>query len=284
MNGILNVYKPSEISSAATVGKVRRALGYRHVGHMGTLDPIGEGVLLVGVGKGARLFDYYLGKSKTYEAAFRFGITSDTLDITGNVTEKTDNIPNERTIKDALNKFIGVQEQLPPAYSAKSVGGVRAYELARKGLAPELKPAVITVNRFDMIKTVGENEYLFRIDCSAGTYIRSLCRDLAESLGSLALMTSIKRTRCGTFFVENSVKIENITPDIVLSLDDALSEMPRFDAPDEAYKTIINGVPYKTELAPEGDFTLYCRNELIGIARVQSSCIKIKTYLKGDLK
>lgn len=88
MNGIINAYKPSGISSAAAVGKIRHALGYRHVGHMGTLDPIGEGVLLVGIGKGARLFDYYLGKSKTYEATFKFGISSDTLDIAGNITDQ----------------------------------------------------------------------------------------------------------------------------------------------------------------------------------------------------
>ena len=284
MNGILNVYKPSGISSAAAVGRVRRALGYRHVGHMGTLDPIGEGVLLVGVGKGARLFNYYLGKSKTYEATFRFGEISDTLDVTGRITGTTNNVPAVYEIQSALEKFIGSLNQLPPQYSAKSVGGVRAYELARKGLIADLRPSAVTVNEFSLLKKTGDNEYLFRIDCSAGTYIRSLCRDLAESLDSLALMTSIKRTRCGTFYAENSVKINNITPDIVISLDEALVDMPRFDAPDAAYGKIVNGVPYETNASFDGDFTLYCRNELIGVAHLCGQAIRIKTYLKGELK
>ena len=284
MNGIINAYKPSGISSAAAVGKIRHALGYRHVGHMGTLDPIGEGVLLVGIGKGARLFDYYLGKSKTYEATFKFGISSDTLDIAGNITDSTNSIPDASSISAALNSLVGKQEQLPPLYSAKSVGGVRAYELARKGIAVELKSSVITVNSFELLKEIGENEYLFRIDCSAGTYIRSLCRDLAEKLGSLAVMTSIKRTRCGKFFAENSIKLGDITPDIVVPLETALSDIERYDAPESAYKKSVNGVPYPADDAPKGEFALYCRNELIGLATVVDGAVKIKTYLKGDLK
>ncbi len=284
MNGIINAYKPSGISSAAAVGKIKHALGYGHIGHMGTLDPIGEGVLLVGVGKGARLFDHYLKKSKTYEASFAFGTCTDTLDITGKITGTTGNIPAQSDIALALKRFIGTQEQLPPAYSAKSVGGVRAYELARKGITAELKPSVITVGAFDLLRKTGENEYMFRIDCSAGTYIRSLCRDLAAGLGSLAVMTSIKRTRCGAFFAENSIKIEDITPDIVIPLNVALSDMPRYDAPDAAYKKIVNGVPYEADDAPDGEFTLYCRGELIGIGVKSDRGIKTKTFLKGDLK
>ena len=131
MTGIVNINKPSGISSSQAVGKVRRALGERRIGHMGTLDPMGEGVLLMGVGKCTRLFDLFLGKSKTYEASFKFGLTTDTLDITGRILDETSDIPTMSDIEARLSSFIGRQMQVPPQYSAKSIGGRRAYDLAR---------------------------------------------------------------------------------------------------------------------------------------------------------
>ena len=280
MSGVLNVYKPPGISSAYVVGKVKRILNTRAVGHMGTLDPMGEGVLLMGVGKGTRLFDYYLSKSKTYEASFKFGIMTDTIDATGTETSRTENIPTEEEIEAVLPSLLGECDQIPPLYSAKSVGGVRAYKLARAGQTVELKPARVTINSIEKIEKIGENEYMFRIDCSSGTYIRSICRDLAEKLGSLAIMTSIKRTRCGNFFVDKSVELEKLSEADVTPLEEALLALPRYDADDAYYKKVINGVPLEVVDAPAGRFTLYCKNELIGIAENSERGIRIKTYLK----
>ncbi|MBQ7227891.1 MAG: tRNA pseudouridine(55) synthase TruB [Clostridia bacterium] len=280
MSGVLNVYKPPGISSAYVVGKVKRILNTRAVGHMGTLDPMGEGVLLMGVGKGTRLFDYYLSKSKTYEASFKFGIMTDTIDATGTDTSRTENIPTEEEIEAVLPSLLGECDQIPPLYSAKSVGGVRAYKLARAGQTVELKPARVTINSIEKIEKIGENEYMFRIDCSSGTYIRSICRDLAEKLGSLAIMTSIKRTRCGNFFVDKSVELEKLSEADVTPLEEALLALPRYDADDAYYKKVINGVPLEVVDAPAGRFTLYCKNELIGIAENSERGIRIKTYLK----
>ena len=280
MSGVLNVYKPPGISSAYVVGKVKRILNTRAVGHMGTLDPMGEGVLLMGVGKGTRLFDYYLSKSKTYEASFKFGIMTDTIDATGTETSRTENIPTEEEIEAVLPSLLGECDQIPPLYSAKSVGGVRAYKLARAGQTVELKPARVTINSIEKIEKIGEDEYMFRIDCSSGTYIRSICRDLAEKLGSLAIMTSIKRTRCGNFFVDKSVELEKLSEADVTPLEEALLALPRYDAGDAYYKKVINGVPLEVVDAPAGRFTLYCKNELIGIAENSERGIRIKTYLK----
>ena len=282
ISGIVNIYKPSGISSSAAVGKVRRALGERKVGHMGTLDPMGEGVLLMGVGKCTRLFDYFLGKSKTYEAAFRFGLNTDTLDITGKVTAETGAVPSVSDITNALGSFVGRQMQIPPQYSAKSIGGRRAYDLARKGITAELAAAEIEVYSFKLIRETGDNEYLFSIDCSAGTYIRSLGRDLAESLGSLATMTSIKRTRCGQYRVEDSVLPDSVTVADVISPSSALSGMRHLEMPQIYYRKLTNGVPVPFDEAPDGKFALYCGGELLGIASRGCSGVKIDTYLKED--
>lgn len=282
MNGILNVNKPSGMSSASAVGKVKHLLGTRTVGHMGTLDPIGEGVLLMGVGKGARLFDYYLGKSKTYEAAFKFGYDTDTLDITGRETARTEVIPNRVVIESALPFLVGECDQMPPAYSAKSIGGVRAYKLARAGQTPELATSRVTINSLELISEIGENEYLFRIDCSSGTYVRSICRDLAERCGSLAVMTSIKRTRCGKYTVDDAVDLEKVTMSDIIPVENALSDMEKYIVPDDLYKKVVNGVPVVCDDAPGGKFVLICRGELIGIAKRTKDGLRIKTYLKED--
>lgn len=282
INGIVNINKPSGISSSLAVSKVRRALGERKIGHMGTLDPMGEGVLLMGVGKCTRLFDYFLGKTKTYEAAFRFGFSTDTLDITGKTIAQTIDIPTMTDIVQRIPEFIGVQMQMPPQYSAKSVGGQRAYDLARKGVTVELKASQIEVKSFDLLKKTDENEYLFRIDCSSGTYIRSLCRDLATALGSLATMTSIKRTRCGNFFIEDSVSPEAVTASDVKSPKEALAGMTEFEAPEAFYGKLTNGVPVMIDNAPTGKFVLYCAGELLGIAGLEDRGVKIITYLKED--
>lgn len=284
ISGIVNINKVSGMSSSAAVSRVKHQLHTRAVGHMGTLDPIGEGVLLMGVGKGTRLFDYFLGKSKTYEAKFRFGLSADTLDITGTVDKTTDIIPSEKDIINALPSLIGTYEQLPPIYSAKSVGGVRAYKLARQGEIPELKKALITINSLELLKQTGEDEWLFRIDCSSGTYIRSLCRDLAEKCGSLAIMTAIKRTRCGDYFIEDAVNTDDLKESDIIPLDKALSALPRIDADDKYYKNISNGLPIKMDELPSTPFVLYCKNELFGIATDTESGVRIKTYLRENDK
>lgn len=282
MNGIANVYKLAGISSSKAVSVVRRALGERRVGHMGTLDPMGEGVLLMGVGKCTRLFDRFLTKTKTYEASFKFGYETDTLDSTGKITAETSEIPTMSDIIGGLSSFLGSQEQYPPAYSAKSVGGVRSYALARKGIIAELAPSVVTINELRLVRETGENEYMFEVDCSSGTYIRSLCRDIAHSLGSLATMTYIKRTRCGNFFADDAILPENMTPSDVIPAERVLSELPRVDAPSALYRKISDGVPVRIEGAPSGEFALYCDGELFGIAADETGGVKICVYLKED--
>lgn len=282
LNGVINIDKPRGISSSLAVSRVRRALGVRKAGHMGTLDPMGEGVLVMGVGKCTRLFDYFLTKSKTYEASFKFGMTTDTLDITGAVTGETAHIPTMSDIISALPRFTGKISQLPPQYSAKSVGGRRAYELARKGIAAELRPSEVTVYSFLPIGEIGENEYMFSVECSSGTYIRSLCRDLAESLGSLAVMTSLRRTRCGAFTIDDAVSPDEARAENVIPPEKALAGLPFVEAPSEQFKRLSCGVPIDLPGVPDGPFALGCAGVFFGIASRGERGVRVTVNLRED--
>lgn len=287
MNGIINVSKHAGCTSQHIVSRIKRVLHTRSVGHMGTLDPQGEGVLLVGVGKATRLFDIMLSKDKIYEASFKFGYETDTLDKDGVITDETGCIPTLQEIIDKLGYLTGKIEQLPPKYSAKNVNGVRAYTLARQGVEFELSPSSVEVFSFEYIKTLAQNEYMFRIHCSSGTYIRSLCRDLAYSLNSLATMTSIKRTKCGNFLIDDALtidKIEEIAEKAVIPVEKALEFLPSVHFSDDYYKNISCGVSFDCDQEINQPFKVYCKNEFFGIGEVNSARqFKLKTYLKDDI-
>ena len=283
MRGLLNLYKPRGCTSSDMVVACKRILGTRAVGHMGTLDPDGEGVLLVGVGKATRLFDYYLGKDKEYEAEFAFGYQTDTLDGSGTTVLTSPKIPQAYEIADACKAFWGKQQQMPPAYSAKSVNGVRAYKLARQGIEVALIPKEIEIYDFCLVRQTAPNTYLMHIHCSAGTYIRSLCRDLATALGSCATMVSIKRVRCGEFLIKDSVTLEELAEkkeNALRSIEDALAALPRVDIPKERYSALCNGIKQPADGAIDGLFTVYCNGELFGLGTIQEGKIQIKTYLR----
>ncbi len=281
MKGVLNLYKPRGITSSAAVVSVRKILGVKAIGHMGTLDPAGEGVLLLGVGKATRLFDHFLHKDKVYTAEFCFGYVTDTLDGDGTVTQTTDVIPDRAALTAILPQFIGKQQQIPPQYSAKSVHGVRAYALAREGKTVALPPCEVEIYSLECTEQTGEYTYRMQIHCSSGTYIRSLCRDIAAALGSLATMVSIKRLRCGPFTAENSVTLDRLAQEkenALVPLCEALNDLPVVRLSDELFAPLCNGIKIPCE--QKGEFLLYCRGELFGIARAEKRILKIKTYLR----
>ena len=281
VRGVVNLYKPKGVTSHYCVNAVRRALGTRAVGHMGTLDPQGEGVLLIGVGKCTRLFDYYLGKDKVYEAEFTFGYETDTLDGDGAVVRSGGTVPDAEQIAAALPALTGRVEQVPPLYSAKSVNGVRAYDLARRGQTFELEPKSVEIFSIELL-SYAPPRLSVRVHCSAGTYIRSICRDLAYALDTLATMTAIRRTRCGPFTVDDSVTMEQLDKRkeaALTSAQTALSDTTRYDAPDAFYQKLLNGV--KTDVgAPPGICVLYCRDELFGLAETVEGVTRVKTNLR----
>lgn len=282
MKGVLNINKPSGWTSQDVVSKVRGILSIRAIGHMGTLDPQGTGVLVLGVGKATRLFSCFLDKDKVYDAEFKFGYETDTLDKDGKIIKETNIIPSFSEAITASKSQIGKLEQIPPMYSAKSVNGERAYKIALRGGTVELKASQVEVYDIIPLNETEKNTYKFRIHCSSGTYIRSICRDLAYSLNSLATMVSINRVRCGDFKIEDSVTLEQLAvlkEKALIPLDDVLKNFERVDLDTALYTSLING--RKIEMSEKnGLFTVYCNNELFGIGKTAGGFLKIDTYLK----
>jgi tRNA pseudouridine55 synthase len=211
MDGLLNVNKPSGMSSRRVVDIVVRRAGTKRVGHAGTLDPLASGVLVICLGWTTRLVPFLQEQRKTYRARFRLGRTSDTDDATGTVTEVADaSRPTRIQVETALRSFVGGIMQVPPQFSAVHVGGRRAHQLARRGKPVPLEPRPVEVHRIRLIG-YGFPDVEVEIDCGSGTYVRSLARDLGNTLGCGGLMSALVRERIGDFSIATAVTIEDIT-------------------------------------------------------------------------
>ena len=282
MIGLISLNKPSGMSSSTAVVKIKKLAHMSRVGHMGTLDPLASGVLIIGVGKATRLFDYYLGKTKTYIATFKFGISTDTLDSEGQVLTQGLYVPKKEEILSILDKLTGEISQYPPQFSAKSVNGVRAYKLARQGIEVDLKPKTVNIKYIKLLEQVSPDEYTFEIDCSSGTYIRSIARDMGKLLNTEAIMTALVRTRCGVFTLDNSVNLDSLTEDnisqYITSLNDALSAMTTYNITDNQKEKLVNGVAVWVNLT-DGQYCLVYENVVVGIGEVVSNNLKIKNFL-----
>ena len=281
MRGFLNLNKPSGITSAQAVAIVKRKLNLKNekVGHTGTLDPMASGVLPIAIGRATRLFDFMLSKQKTYIAEFTFGYETNTLDSEGEVCFQNGKIPDEASVINALQDFCGEIEQVPPVFSAKSVNGVRAYNLARNNKSVNLTPCKVVIHEFTFLSKI-DNTFKFKITCGSGTYIRSLCRDLAHKLGTFATMTSLVRTKTGVFEIENAVDLDNISIEQVLSCEYVLANLPSFNVTEDEQKILLDGKPLQKSELSVGEYRIYC-GELIGIANVDKNHnIKIKIWLK----
>ena len=207
-DGLLLVDKPAGLTSHDVVAIVRRAVRSRRVGHTGTLDPFATGLLVLLIGRGTRLIQYVEGEPKVYEATIVFGAETDTDDRTGAIVRDAP-APDHGRVADAVAQLTGSIEQVPPAYSAKKVGGARAYDAARRGSALELAPARVTVQAWELVGWEGD-ALRARITCGGGTYIRALARDLGRLTDSAAHLASLRRTRSGPFRVEDAVRIDDI--------------------------------------------------------------------------
>jgi tRNA pseudouridine55 synthase len=210
MFGLLNINKPQGLSSRKVVDHVQRLVRPAKAGHAGTLDPLATGVLVVCVGPATRLISCVQEQRKVYRGQFRFGCTSDTDDITGQVAQRTDVTEISREeIESALPRFLGEIQQVPPQFSAVHVDGKRAYELARAGQTVEIAPKTVHVHRIEILSYAWP-ELELEIECGSGTYIRSIGRDLGESLGSGAIMTELVRVRIGPFGLSEALKLEDL--------------------------------------------------------------------------
>ncbi len=281
MNGFLNVIKPSGLTASDVVVKVRKILNVKKVGHLGTLDPLAVGVLPVAVGKGTKLFNLLLNKQKAYRAFFRFGITTDTLDSDGIITETNDKVVTVDEVADVCKQMVGKQMQIPPAYSAKSVKGTRAYVLARNGNDVQLEPREIEIFKCELLKKVNFNTYMFDIVCSSGTYIRSIVRDMAKKMSTVGYMPALIRTESGMFSLEDALTLDEISlrkEKAILPIDFAISDIPRYEFDAEFCRKLDNGVKVPFECK---DYRkIYCNGELFGIGKSKNGLLDLEYYLK----
>ena len=205
---ILNIHKPNGITSFGVVKKIRKIVGEKKVGHGGTLDPFAEGVLIIGTGSDTKELKRITDTDKTYTASIELGKTTNTLDPEGDVIEKK-KIPrlSESKINKVLDSFLGVSMQTPPMFSAKKIGGVKLYELARKNIIVDREPSQINISSINLIN-FSETNIIFSVSCSKGTYIRVLGKEIAEKLGTVGYLNSLIRTRVGEYFIDDSVPLD----------------------------------------------------------------------------
>lgn len=290
MNGIVCINKRSGMTSSDVVVKVRNALSKatsekQKAGHFGTLDPDGMGVLVIGIGNSARLFDYTLNKQKMYRACFVFGSETDTLDASGEVVAMSNVIPSAVQIKDVLPQMQGRQMQMPPKYSALSVGGVKAYKLARSGKNVELSPREIDIFEIKMNEdflSENSNEFEFTIRCSSGTYVRSIARDMAKKLGTLGYMKYIIREQSGTVNISDCITLEEFLKspiDNVKSNEIMLKDYEHYELKNQFREKALNGVRLKIEDLPTGIFVLTIDGANFAMAEKVDGCLRIRTRI-----
>jgi tRNA pseudouridine55 synthase len=211
MDGVLVIDKPEGLTSHDVVVAARRLLGEKRIGHTGTLDPLATGVLPLACGRATRLVRFLSAAEKEYEATVLFGVTTDTLDVTGEEISRSGRVPSREALVAALRSFEGEQLQVPPAYSAKKIGGRRAYELARRDEPVALDPVPVRVSRIELLE-YGNDRCRIRLTCSAGFYVRSLVRDLGERCGTGATLEALRRTRSGDFTVDEAIDLDTLGP------------------------------------------------------------------------
>ena len=205
---IINIYKPKGITSFGVVKKIRKIVGEKKVGHGGTLDPFAEGVLIIGTSSDTKKLKKITDTDKTYTASLVLGKTTNTLDLEGDVIKKK-KIPilSESKINKVLDSFLGTSMQTPPMFSAKKIGGVKLYELARKNIIVDREPTQINISDINIIN-FNETNIVFTVSCSKGTYIRVLGKEIAEKLGTVGHLNSLIRTRVGEYVINDSVSLD----------------------------------------------------------------------------
>ena len=248
MDGVIIVNKPAGMTSHDVVNRIRKIFKTKKVGHCGTLDPDATGVLVVAVNKATKLLQFLTADNKEYIATLSLGTATDTYDASGQVTATKEYVPiSDKKILACLNSFVGKQEQIPPMHSAIKVKGKKLYEYARNNETVEIPRRVITIDYIELISIV-DNLVKFKVGCSKGTYIRSLCFDIAKKLDYPGHMYSLIRSKSGNFSLSDSYSLEEIeNGDFeMLSMEEALSNYPKLVVDDE--NIIYHGKKIKSKI------------------------------------
>lgn len=277
MFGFLNIYKPHGITSHDVISILRKITNIKQIGHTGTLDPFAEGVLPICIGKSTKLIEY-LNSDKAYIGTVKLGTATDTYDKEGTITNTSSKIVTKNEILNILKIFQGTIYQNPPIYSAIKIKGKKLYEYARAGETVDIKPREINITKLEVSSFETERQELeLIIECSKGTYIRSLANDIGEKLGTYGHLIKLIRVKTGDFKVENSIRLENIKTidDVNNNLQNPLNYLhyPKYEINSEEYKFISNGNPIKA-LQRDGTIILTQDNKVIGVGKIQQNILK----------
>ncbi len=286
MQGVLNIIKPPHMTSHDVVAIARRSLGTKKIGHTGTLDPMAAGVLPICVGRATKIVELIQKDKKTYRCEITLGAVTDTQDVWGEILEeKPTGSITEEMIRDAVSNFIGDIEQIPPMFSALKVDGKKLYELAREGKTVERQARIRTIYNIDIIRVIG-NKVWVDVQCSKGTYIRTLCHDIGQILGCGAHMSFLLRTATGIFNLDNGIDIETLQSmkenpsalnDHMITVDQALKELPEGRVPKSLESMLKNGVRInlaefcnESELRVDQLYRIYVDSDFLGVARCRN--------------
>ena len=277
MDGIIVINKPKNCTSHDVVRKAKKILNEK-VGHTGTLDPNATGVLPLLVGKGTQISKYLINHDKTYEAVLKLGEKTDTADVEGEIIEKQEVQPSQlekENVEKVLKSLIGKQEQTPPIYSAIKVNGKKLYEYARRGEKVEIEPRTIEIYDLELIK-IENQEITYKVHCSKGTYIRTLCEQIAEKLGTVGYMKELNRTQVGEFFIDNAVKIEELEKNVekyFITIEKYFEKYDRINLNTKKLQLFLNGVQLTYDL-PDGLYKIYSDEKFIGIGTIKNKLLK----------
>ena len=284
MDGIIIINKEKNYTSNDVVNIVKKITKSK-VGHTGTLDPNATGVLPLLIGNATKISKYLINHDKEYEVVLQLGIRTETADVEGKVIEEkevTAEMLNKDNIEEKLQQFIGKQEQIPPIYSAIKVNGKKLYEYARRGQEVELKPRQIEIYSIQLVGiNEKEKQISFKVKCSKGTYIRSLCEDISKKLGTVGYMKELNRLQVGEFYVKDAVTISEMKEKIeagnlenIITIEEIFKNNPQIQLEQEQIEPYINGVKINTEKT-NGVYRIYKPDgTFIGLGIIENSKLK----------
>ena len=264
MNGILLIDKPVNWTSSDVVAKLRGILHERRIGHSGTLDPMATGLLVVFIGRATRAVEFAESHSKRYVAGLRLGVSTDTQDISGRVLEQREANVSEEALERVLEGFRGEISQIPPMYSAIKVKGQKLYDIARRGGSVEREPRRLTIHELRITGRDG-GDYILDVSCSKGTYIRTLCHDIGQTLGCGGCMSSLRRVEAGDFSLENAYTLQRVqaaadegrAEELLLPVDSLFTDCPAVKVSAKKERLIKNGGTVKLRAEAAGRVRVY---------------------------
>ena len=278
MNGLLIINKQKGFTSHDVVNVIRKKLNTKKVGHTGTLDPNATGVLPILIGKGTKISKYLMEHDKTYIATLKLGEKTDTGDSEGQVIEEK-SIPadlKKEDINNALQNFFGKQKQVPPMYSAIKINGKKLYEYAREGKEVKIKPRNIEIYKIELLE-YQNNKIKFEVECSKGTYIRTLCEDIAKKLGTVGYMEELQRTKVNNFRIEDSILLDDITLENaeknMIKIEEVFKEKETIELDNKKLELFLNGVKLTYNL-PNSIYRIYNNEQFIGIGVIENKLLK----------